>query len=117
MTIPPPPPAPQFSKTTVIEDVKSILKQAGMEFREVRKCTANIEELKAYVYYLRPYERPNAEAVIKSFIENECKPHRVNNLYLWTSRDQSYTYVNVGFFTDAEEGVKSLNILMVITLP
>jgi len=114
--MPPPPPGPQFSSSTVLEDVKAILKQIGVEFKEVRRCSANIEDMKTYVYYLHPYEKANVTSVIESFIESECRPRKVKSLYIWITRDQTYSYLNIGFFSEAENKVTALTYLSVITV-
>ena len=98
-----PPPAPPLTKGKVKADLTAIFTQASVNVKEVRRCSAAVELLKGYVAYVYPHELSLLQSAAQSFVDKECKPNNVQEVYLWVAHETQYTYINVGFFQHASQ--------------
>jgi hypothetical protein len=110
---------PVLTRDRVIQEVKTELNNDEIDVTEARRCRANVEIMKGYVYYFQPHELTNVQAVLQSFVEQECKPSKIKRVYLWSTREGGQTRLDVGFFERQEKETEptALVMLSVVTVP
>jgi hypothetical protein len=110
---------PVLTREKVAQEVKTELQHDEIAVTEARRCSANVEVMKGYVYYFQPHELTNVQAVLQSFIEQECKPRKIKSMYLWSTREGNQSRLDVGFFEKIgkENEPTILTMLSVVTVP
>jgi hypothetical protein len=107
-----PPPAPPLTKDKAKADLMAVFSQANINVKEVRRCSGPVELLKGYATYMYAHELSLLQSTAQSFIDKECKPNNVQEVYLWMTRETQYSYINVGFFQHPQGQDTPLTLVM-----